>query len=332
MGYWAPPPGNMNATDGALRVLAGTEDQIAAAERLLAGRDVPVRPLATSHAFHTALMDPILTEFAAVVADVARHAPRRPFVSNVTGRLITAEQATSPDYWVAHLRRPVRFADGLSELDTGDGRRVLVEAGPGSALTAMARLTGTTAALVPLLARHDRPSSPLAAVWQAGVEVDWSVQGAAGRVVPLPGVEFARQEHSLPRPPSAGGRTDEPAGPSRWTYVPVWHRGGRVTADPAAAPETWLVIEDEAGLAHRIGGLLRAAGHQVEAVAASALTDPEETRRLVRSLAGAGRLPSRVLHAGAILGGDEAGEPVGGFESAQRRGLLGLVGLTQALH
>ncbi|MGN9766446.1 type I polyketide synthase [Micromonospora sp. SD12] len=325
--------GTIAAVNGPeLCVLAGTDDQIAAAERLLAERDVPVRPLATSHAFHTTLMDPILAEFAAVVADVTRTAPRRPFASNVTGRLITAEQATSPDYWVAHLRQPVRFGDGLSGLlGTGDDRRVLVEAGPGSALTAMARLTGTTAALVPLLARRDRPPSPLAAVWRAGVEIDWAAQGCAGRVVPLPGLEFDRQEHALPRRDPADGRTDEPAEPLRWTYAPVWHRGGRVAADPAGTPETWLVIEDEVGLAHRIGVLLRAAGHEVESVTASALTDPQEAQRLVQGLAAEGRLPSRVLHAGAILGAD-AGDAIGSFDLVQGRGLLGLVGLAQALN
>ncbi|MEV4121679.1 beta-ketoacyl synthase N-terminal-like domain-containing protein [Micromonospora sp. NPDC049645] len=316
-----------------LCVLAGTDDEIAAAERLLAEQHVPVRPLATSHAFHTALMDPILDEFAAVVAGISRNAPRRPFASNVTGRLITAEQATSADYWVTHLRQPVRFADGLSGLlGAADGPQVLVEAGPGSALTAMAQLTGTSAPRVPLLPRRDRPPSPLAALWRAGVAIDWAAQGTVGRVVPLPAVEFDGQEHTLPRPQATAGRTDEPDEPVRWTYAPVWHRGGRVTADPAGTPLTWLVIEDEAGLAHRIGALLRAAGHEVETVAASGLDGVEESRALVRGLATAGRLPNRVLHAGTILGTDGTDSPSDGFDLAQRRGLLGLVALTQALH
>ncbi|MER7164976.1 beta-ketoacyl synthase N-terminal-like domain-containing protein [Micromonospora sp. NPDC000207] len=347
--------GTIAAVNGAhLCVLAGTGEEIAAAERLLAARNVPVRPLATSHAFHTPSMDPVLADFAAVVADVTRNAPTRPLVSNVTGRLLTAEQATSPDYWVTHLRRPVRFADGLSGLLDTDCRRVLVEAGPGSALTAMARLTGTTSALVPLLGRRDRPTSPVAALWRTGVEIDWSVRGATGRVVPLPGVEFDGREHVLPRPRVGEAPTDEPAAPSRWTYAPVWHRGGRRSADPVGTPQTWLVVEDAAGLARRIGGLLRAAGDDVESVTAAALTtDPDEPRRLVQALADAGRLPSRVLYAGTILGaetmtGADGAGGAGGAGSAggangasgsvaslgrvHSDGLRDLVAVTQALN
>src|SRR5207249_1972667 len=74
----------------------------------LAARGVTARRLETSHAFHSAIMDPVLDAFRVEVERVNRRAPRIPFISNVTGTWITADEATDASYWTRHLRQPVR--------------------------------------------------------------------------------------------------------------------------------------------------------------------------------------------------------------------------------
>jgi len=78
------------------------------------------RRLQTSHAFHSRMMEGMLPAFRAELGRVALRPPTRPYVSNLTGTWITAEQATDPDYWVAHLRQPVRFSAGIRTLLEGE--------------------------------------------------------------------------------------------------------------------------------------------------------------------------------------------------------------------
>ena len=70
-----------------------------------------MRRLAVSHAFHSALMEPMLEEFAGVAAGVVGE-PQIAVVSNVTGELAGPGYG-SARYWVEHVRRPVRFAEGV---------------------------------------------------------------------------------------------------------------------------------------------------------------------------------------------------------------------------
>ncbi|MER6053455.1 SDR family NAD(P)-dependent oxidoreductase, partial [Streptomyces sp. NPDC001793] len=97
-------------------VLSGPEDAIGRVAGALAERGVRHRRLAVSHASHSPLMAPMLAEFEARLAGVEMRAPRIPFLSNVTGDWITAEQAVSPAYWAGHVRAAVRFSDGAARL------------------------------------------------------------------------------------------------------------------------------------------------------------------------------------------------------------------------
>src|SRR5262249_32089467 len=100
----------------ALSVAAGPSEEIAALEDRLAGRGVTRRRLQTSHAFHSAMIEPILGAFAEQVARVPLGAPSIPWISNLTGEWITTEEATDPAYWVRHMRSTVRFGAGVEHL------------------------------------------------------------------------------------------------------------------------------------------------------------------------------------------------------------------------
>ena len=180
-------------------------------ERLAAG-EIEHRPLAVQRAFHSPAVEPILAAWEEELRRAPLAPPSIPFLSNVTGTWIEPGQAQSPGYWVEHLRRTVRFADGVRELLREPGRTFL-EVGPGQTLTALARRNarpGEPLAAVPSLPREGEPSpahdallDALGRLWTAGAEIDWKTRGAGGgRRVPLPTYPFERQRYwvEAPRP------------------------------------------------------------------------------------------------------------------------------------
>ncbi|MCA9948001.1 MAG: acyltransferase domain-containing protein, partial [Anaerolineales bacterium] len=102
----------LNAPDTC--VLSGPDAAIEAVQTQLEADGHLCRRLHTSHAFHSAMMDGALADFRAAVAGTTLHPPQIPLISNVTGTWMTADQAVDPDYWVNHLRRTVRFGDGIA--------------------------------------------------------------------------------------------------------------------------------------------------------------------------------------------------------------------------
>ncbi|HEV2733919.1 MAG TPA: amino acid adenylation domain-containing protein, partial [Longimicrobiaceae bacterium] len=185
-----------------LSTVSGPAESVAALEAELAGRGIAARRLPASHAFHSPAMEPVAERLAALVRSMELHAPRIPFVSNVTGRWITAEEATDPAYWAGHLCRTVRFAEGIRELLAAPGR-VLLEVGPGRTLGAFALHAGAPedAVLASLRHAYTRRSDAaflaetLGRLWLAGVRVDWAAAaGDEPRLrVPLPTYPFERE-------------------------------------------------------------------------------------------------------------------------------------------
>jgi len=186
-------------------VLAGTPGSIERLAGDLHEHGIVGRRLATSHAYHSRLLEPILDAFAARLDRVAFAPPRRPWLSNLTGDWIRPEEATDPGYWVRHLREPVRFADNLAALFARD-IDLLLECGPGAVLSTLAQEhpdRPSTAVCVPSLPR-DRDTGAgaerssvlqgLGRLWLRGAEIDWEAvyrDEPRGRV-PLPTYPFER--------------------------------------------------------------------------------------------------------------------------------------------
>ena len=183
-------------------VVSGPGAAIDEFERILNERKVMCQKLRTSHAFHSAMMEPMLERFAAVLQEVKFDAPKVPFISNVTGTWIKPSEAIGPDYWVRHLRQTVRFADGIREL-LSKTDRVFLEVGPGQTLTGLLRQqAGADCTALVSLGRNpgDENRGFLAAagqLWLSGVAVDWNVlrDGARRYRVPLPTYPFERKRH-----------------------------------------------------------------------------------------------------------------------------------------
>ncbi|SPM27232.1 Acyl transferase domain in polyketide synthase (PKS) enzymes, partial [Mycobacterium terramassiliense] len=190
-------------------VISGAEAPVKTVADTLARQGRRVHRLTVSHAFHSPLMEPMIDDFAALAAEVAPAEPRIALVSNVSGQLAGPGYG-SAHYWVEHVRRPVRFADGVRAAESC-GADVFVEVGPGGGLDAAVEHSLTTdhPVSVTTLAK-DRPEveSLLTAagrLFTAGVAVRLRAVLQGGQRVPLPTYGFARQRFWL------GARTDSPS-------------------------------------------------------------------------------------------------------------------------
>ncbi|MFC5905379.1 SDR family NAD(P)-dependent oxidoreductase, partial [Streptomyces zhihengii] len=168
--------------------------------------------LTVSHAFHSALMEPMLDEFAQVLDGLSFNPARIPIVSNLTGAVAEPGAMQQPEYWLNQVRGTVRFADGVTVLEAMGVKRYL-ELGPDGVLSGMAQHTTTTttdAVFVPVL-RKDRDETDTALtvigrLWAVGAQVDWSTvfAGWGGRIVELPTYAFQRERY-WPRPDLGAG-------------------------------------------------------------------------------------------------------------------------------
>ncbi|MYU09135.1 acyltransferase domain-containing protein, partial [Streptomyces sp. SID8361] len=192
-------------------VISGDERAVLdlAAEWTRRGRRT--KRLRTSHAFHSPHLDPVLDELRHIAESLTYQAPRIPLVSNVTGRRATAEELCSPEYWVRHVRRTVRFLDGVRCLE-GEGVTTIVELGPDKALSTLARDCLTRPGTLVGTLRRDRPEpqalvTALAELYVSGVEVAWDPLVSGGRRIPLPTYAFQRQRYWFSAPGVEGGDT-----------------------------------------------------------------------------------------------------------------------------
>ncbi|MBV7340166.1 acyltransferase domain-containing protein [Chloroflexi bacterium TSY] len=195
-------------------VLSGETEHIDALEEQLSAEGIGCRRLHTSHAFHSHMMDPILEPFQDAFASVTLNAPQIPYVSNVTGRWIEAEEATDPAYWAKHLRQAVRFADGIEEL-VKDPDRVLLEVGPGTTLVSFTRWHPQRVPGQTVLSSIRHPNHEIAdmayllttlgRLWLAGMSIEWSGYYAdeERRRIPLPTYPFERRRYWVE--PQSGG-------------------------------------------------------------------------------------------------------------------------------
>ncbi|WP_264079933.1 type I polyketide synthase [Mycolicibacter hiberniae] len=196
----------VNDPDGC--VVAGAESDIREFTDRLKQAGINARRVRTSHAFHSRLMDSMISEFTAFLSRQTLHEPQLPLLSNLTGTWLAPSEATNPATWARSVRATVRFADEI-DVVLGDPYRVLVEVGPGATLTASAARNSKFASghrAVRLMRHHaqnrdDRDTFLLALgqLWAAGVEVDWSLLRGdyQPKRVTVPGYPFERQRHWL---------------------------------------------------------------------------------------------------------------------------------------
>ncbi|MGW3495200.1 type I polyketide synthase, partial [Streptomyces sp. NPDC001020] len=180
-------------------VVSGDDEAVAEVAAHWRARGRRTRRLPVSHAFHSAHMEPMLDAFAAVAGTLTYHAPTRPTVSALTGRL--ADGIDTPRHWIRQVREPVRFHDGLLTL-RGLGCTTYLELGPDAVLASLAReaLTDLPGAAFAAALRRGRPEAETAAAALAtlhvqGREPEWGTLLPGARRVALPSQVFLRKSH-----------------------------------------------------------------------------------------------------------------------------------------
>lgn len=258
-------------------VVSGTSEAVAALEEQLSSKEIECRQLHTSHAFHSVMMEPILEAFSQVFKTVKLNSPSIGFISNVTGDWITEEQATNPDYWCQHLRKTVRFSDGISQL-IQQFEGVFLEVGPGRTLSTLTRqhLDRNTKQQVLTSLRHVKEQQSdvkfllqtLGRLWLAGVEINWSefYTKEHRHRLPLPTYPFERQRYWIDAKspsPSINQKTttlDNKQDIADWFYVPSWKRSllaGASSTQIKSKQEKWLFFVDDLGIGKQLVDLFK---------------------------------------------------------------------------
>jgi len=185
-------------------VISGAQEAIQQVCKRLEAMGIEYRLLQTSHAFHSSLMEPILSQFRQVANQVSYHLPRIPLISNVSGEWATTT-VTKPEYWVKHIRQPVCFAQGMQTLKKS-GYQIFLEVGPKPILLGLARQgwQGEESGiwLASLRANESNWTSLLTSLgllYQQGVEVNWQGfdQDYQRHRLTLPTYPFQRQHYWL---------------------------------------------------------------------------------------------------------------------------------------
>jgi acyl transferase domain-containing protein/acyl carrier protein len=329
-----------------LCVVSGTHSAIEELEGKLTQQDISCRRLRTSHAFHSPMMTPILDRFGEAVSQITLHPPQIPIISNLTGTWLTNKEATDPQYWVKHLRYPVQFSAGMTEL-LQTPNRILLEIGAGRTLGTLARQHSTQAAGQVILSSLPHPKDQytdhlfllnmLARLWLAGAPLDWSkVQSQPRQRVPLPTYPFERQRYWIDPQPPASTSLEKPGkrpNLADWFYVPSWKQVPLIA--PPAPFQHYLIFADEAGVGTKMVQSLLEKGKQVTVVKMGDEFQQEDTHtyrlnpekrndyhRLIESLA---TPPDGIAHCWSLTP-----SPLS-LDIAQTQGFYSLLYLTQAL-
>lgn len=276
---------------GSQLVLAGQREVVDEAAAVLLDAGISCRRLETTHAFHSRMLAPAadkLTDW--IVGNITLNSPAIPYLSNVTGELVTEEMVTDPRYWARHMCETVQFGDGLAHVLSARDL-ALIEIGSGHSLGALTRghpdckpdqwplIVTTLPAANEQRDVHRSLAEAVGRLWLTGVPVDWHALHAApvstgapgdgwapGRV-PLPTYPFERQEYWLEADLTGfGAATPEfdendptmvmtvPRLPdARWIHVPIWRQATRRKARGDSA--RWLVFT-EAGRADTLAAAL----------------------------------------------------------------------------
>ena len=304
-------------------VVSGPVSAIEAFMARLDQYQIEHRRLQINVAAHSRMVGGIVAEFIQFVAKRRPRAPKTPFISNVTGTWITAEQAADPAFWGRQLRETVQFGAGVETL-SANPEFMFLELGPGRSLTTLVRLqTDRDRVILPSI-RHPYDKvddhvfllETLGKLWTAGLTVDWPrLHGDdQPRRLVLPAYPFDRKRHWIEPSNAKLGTAYRPEGKNPhiddWFYIPSW----RTTPNPSfidgdrfhGSREGWLIFDDgELGL--ELAARLVEFGHDVtiagmgenfEAGPHFTLrpNEPEDYASLCRTLLERGEFPAKIIH------------------------------------
>ncbi len=265
-----------------LTVLGGSEEEIIKVEAEFRKREIISRRLATTHAFHSKMMEGGREEFLRLLKTIEFSPPKIPYISNLTGTWIKDEEATDPAYWADHTCRTVRFSDGIKELMESDDA-VFLEVGPGQGLgsfTMQHSAYKDQPVLGSIRSQNDNQEdmpfllTTLGKLWLTGVEPEWSFLYAGEKRyrIPLPAYPFEKKRYWIePNLSADAGMTVETEKSIQrksiyeWFYIPAWKRESLGNTFPPDASK-WLIFADDHGYGEELCNRLTCKESQIVTV------------------------------------------------------------------
>lgn len=285
-----------------LSAVAGSPVAIERFEQSLMDRDVDFQRLRIGVGAHSHLLDTVLDRFREGLKQFTPQPAKKLWVSNVTGEWIEPDRAADREYWVEHVRRTVRFENGVATLLDG-GDRIFIEIGPGKALTSLVRMherARKSSALVTL--PHPKDEKPadsflleaVGRLWQLGVPIDWQAfhGGVKRRRVVLPTYAFQRQRYWIDPGSSLVHdglvTSSEPTAPTRlpdseWLKKTEWRARQLTSKAQVVADAHWLCIGSGA-VAEALASSVRRSGGKATLVTHGA-TEQQQAGAMVLPLA-----------------------------------------------
>lgn len=254
-------------------VISGTRHIIQALVENLKHEGVKTKVLTVSHAFHSPLMEPMLSDFERIAHEITYSSPQIALISNLTGELITTEIA-SAEYWCRHIRQPVRFEESMQQLHQ-QGYDVFVEIGPKPVLLGMGQLclTNNNAAWLPSLRQGQddwaQITTTLGKLYEQGSTIDWGTfnKGYGYQKTPLPTYPFQRKSYWITpqqHPLSELNQQKQQPHQNNSLYDITWELKPRKDTSLAVLETgSWLIFADQTKVGETLTELLTEQGHTV---------------------------------------------------------------------
>jgi len=256
-------------------VVSGKIEDIESFSEVLTANELSFSKLKTSHAFHSAMMDEMLDSYKQKISKVQLANPQLPFVSNLTGKQITDQEAVSPDYWVNHLRQTVNFSDGI-ELILKKGQGIFVEIGPGNTLLSLSKQNSNYSkknATIETLTRFNdetndnlKFANAVGNLWKNGVKINWTEYYAheKRKRISVPSYSFDIYKLDFKVDPFTKIGNTKTVSFDDWFYVPNWKKSILKKEESAKQNENnFLFFSEETPLAEAVIDTLRKEGNKV---------------------------------------------------------------------
>lgn len=315
-----------------LCVASGPDDEITDLIQKLEQNQIPYQHLNTSHAFHSAMMEPILETFGKIVASISKNPPQIPIISTVTGNWISPDEITSNEYWLKNVRRAVQFSPAIRNIDD-IASKIVLEVGPGQTLASLTRLNFSPKESPQIVASLPHPRqnesdrkhilSTLGNLWKTGVEINWNnyFRPQPKKRVVLPTYPFERQRfwtnstEFIKSPATRWDLLTKMENTSEWFYVPSWKRSilPRLNNNIFRKKLSWLIFVDEFGLSEPLIHELQEKGQNITLIKTGSGFKIEENgtftikpnrredyEQLFQELNKANNLPTRIVHLWAL--------------------------------
>ncbi|WP_131762519.1 type I polyketide synthase [Legionella jamestowniensis] len=183
-------------------VVSGTKEAIDALQNYCLQQELRCKKIATSHAFHSSLMIPIVDKFYQQAQSIDYKPAKIPIISNVTG--VELSHTIDASYWCEHLTKTVEFHKGLQTL-AEKNITLVQEIGPKAVLTAQAQ-DACNFLIVPSIRDPKEPwpslCESLGILYLKGVDLQWNLLNPLSDVTKytLPKYPFFGKEYWLPTP------------------------------------------------------------------------------------------------------------------------------------